>query len=95
MSYRKKACGTWISLGYWAAPLEFDFSWMLQGDLILEFSIEFPKTLTPVQKSLIRSALLFPSSPSVKQQEISKAFEAHAHDSNHGWLCGIAPKGSH
>ena len=40
-----------------------------KGDLIVEFNIEFPKTLTPESKDLIKRALI----PNAYKKEVPKA----------------------
>jgi hypothetical protein len=61
----------------------------LQGDLHVRLELQFPASLTPAQKGLIKAALLLPAKLSERQQHAVHAFEAAFNDVQHGWSTGF------
>ena len=59
--------------------------------MVLE--LQFPASLTPAQKGLIKAALLLPARLSEQQARAVHAFEAAFNDAAHGWSTGFKKGG--
>ncbi|KAF8073188.1 DNAJB13 [Scenedesmus sp. PABB004] len=60
-----------------------------RGDLVLEFELRFPATLSQQQKALLRAALLLPARVSAAQAKALRAFEAAFTHPATGWSAGV------
>ena len=63
-----------------------------QGELAVHVELQFPASLTPAQKALIRAALLLPAKLSEPQTHAVHAFEAAFSDKQHGWSTGFTKR---
>lgn len=62
-----------------------------KGDLIIVFDILFPKTLSPMQRDLMRASFFFPGkSPTAPAAAAGSAFLNAANNPNAGWTVGFS-----
>jgi DnaJ-class molecular chaperone len=60
-----------------------------RGDLLVVFDLVFPKTLSPLQREMMRAAFFFPGkNPSKEAQKAATAFLLAANDGVKGWSTG-------
>mmetsp|Transcript_10865 Transcript_10865/g.17400 ORF Transcript_10865/g.17400 Transcript_10865/m.17400 type:complete len:339 (+) Transcript_10865:236-1252(+) len=62
-----------------------------RGDLIIVFDILFPKTLSPMQRDLMRAAFFFPGkSPTTAASAAGTSFLSSANNLSSGWTVGFS-----
>lgn len=69
------------------------FSRLPQGDLHLEFELQFPSRLSQQQKMLLRAGLFLPAKPDTAASKALRALEAAFQDAQHGWASGLVKGG--
>lgn len=62
-----------------------------KGDLVIVFDILFPRTLTPMQKDLMRASFFFPGKePSKPAAAAASSFLSAANNPTSGWTVGFS-----
>lgn len=63
-----------------------------RGNLVVEYDVEFPRTLTEQQRKLIRAAFAFPSKPTNEQKQAFDTFTRAYEHHTRGWARNATPE---